>query len=238
VGSGRTRRSGNLACKGGLGYAVRVTQLVRSIEVQNVTRVFGATAALRGVSCSFVAGSITFIQGANGAGKSTLLGIIGTALRPTSGRVVYHPFGPDQSAARRQLGWVGHESHCYRELTGRENVAFAAGLHGIADDTRVRVTCERVGASAFLDQPVSTLSRGQRQRVALARALVHGPSILLLDEPQTGLDAGTMERFDRVLHEEKERGAIIIVVSHQGAWAQQWEGAKLTLERGKLVQGF
>lgn len=212
-----------------------MTELVREIEVQNVTRVFGATAALRGVSCRFKAGTITFIQGANGAGKSTLLGIIGTALRPTSGRVVYHPFGADQAAARRQLGWVGHESHCYRELTGRENVTFAAALHGIRDPARVLATCERVGAAGFLDQPVSTLSRGQRQRVALARALVHGPGILLLDEPQTGLDAATMERFDRVLHEEQRRGAIIVVVSHQGAWAEQWEGVKLTLERGKVV---
>jgi heme exporter protein A len=87
-----------------------------------------------------------------------------------------------------------------------------------------------------LDQPVSTLSRGQRQRVALARALVHSPGILLLDEPQTGLDAATMDRFDKVLHEEKARGAIIVVVSHQGAWAQQWEGAKVTLERGRVVR--
>jgi heme ABC exporter ATP-binding subunit CcmA len=218
-----------------LGYATLVTQRVREIEVQNVTRVFGATAALRGVSCSFLPGSITFIQGANGAGKSTLLGIIGTALRPTSGRVLYHPFGMSQTAARRQLGWVGHESHCYRELTGRENVAFGAALHGIRDSVQVRATCERVGAAGFLDQPVSTLSRGQRQRVALARALVHSPDILLLDEPQTGLDAATMERFDSVLHEEKARGAIIIVVSHQGAWAEQWEGVKLTLERGKVA---
>lgn len=208
---------------------------VECVEVQKVTRLFGATAALRGVSCRFEAGTMTFVQGANGAGKSTLLGIIGTAQRPTSGAVLYHPFGADRKAARRHIGWVGHESHCYRELTGRENVAFAAELFGLRDPALVQATCERVGANAFFDQPVGTLSRGQRQRVALARALVHSPSILLLDEPQTGLDAVTMDRFDEVLTAERERGAILIIVSHQGAWADKWGGRRLTLERGKVV---
>lgn len=209
---------------------------VSCIEVQKVTRLFGATAALRGVSCRFEAGTMTFVQGANGAGKSTLLGIIGTAQRPTSGTVLYHPFGADRQTARRHIGWVGHESHCYRELTGRENVAFAAELFGLRDPALVQATCDRVGAAAFFDQPVGTLSRGQRQRVALARALVHSPSILLLDEPQTGLDAATMDRFDEVLQAERERGAILIIVSHQGAWADKWGGRRLTLERGRVIQ--
>jgi len=209
---------------------------VSCVEVQKVTRLFGATAALRGVSCRFEAGTMTFVQGANGAGKSTLLGIIGTVQRPTSGTVLYHPFGDDRLMARRHIGWVGHESHCYRELTGRENVAFAAELFGIRDAALVQATCDRVGAAAFFDQPVGTLSRGQRQRVALARALVHSPSILLLDEPQTGLDAATMERFDEVLHAERDRGAILIIVSHQGAWADKWGGRRLTLERGRVFE--
>lgn len=219
-----------------VGYAGGMAERVQCVEVQKVTRLFGATAALRGVSCRFEAGTMTFVQGANGAGKSTLLSIIGTVLRPTSGKVLYHPFGDDRRVARRHIGWVGHESHCYRELTGRENVTFAAELFGIRDPARVQATCDRVGANAFFDQPVGTLSRGQKQRVALARALVHSPSILLLDEPQTGLDAATMERFDDVLREERERGAILIIVSHQGAWAEQWGGRQLTLSRGRLTE--
>ena len=209
---------------------------VHCVEVQKVTRLFGATAALRGVSCRFEAGTMTFVQGANGAGKSTLLAIVGTVLRPTSGAVLYHPFGADRRVARCHIGWVGHESHCYRELTGRENVSFAGELFGITDPAVVQATCDRVGAGAFFDQPVGTLSRGQRQRVALARALVHSPSILLLDEPQTGLDATTMDRFDDVLRAERERGVILIIVSHQGAWADQWGGRRLTLERGRILE--
>ncbi len=209
---------------------------VHSVEVQKVTHVFGATAALRGVSCRFEPSTLTFVQGANGAGKSTLMAVIGTVLRPTSGRVLYHPFGADRAAARRHIGWVGHESHCYRELTGRENVTLAAELFGVRDAGRVQATGERVGAAGFFDQPVATLSRGQRQRVALARALVHRPSILLLDEPLTGLDAATMAQFDDVLKEERERGAIIIIVSHHGAWAEKWGGRRLTMERGRAVE--
>lgn len=211
-----------------------MVERVHSIEVQKVTRLFGATAALRGVNCRFDAGTLTFVQGANGAGKSTLLAIVGTALRPSSGRVIYHPYGTSRLVARRHIGWVGHESHCYRELTGRENVALAAELFGMRDARWVQATGERVGAGAFLDQQVGTLSRGQRQRVALARALVHRPSILLLDEPLTGLDVATMAQFDEVLEQERERGAIIVIVSHHGAWADKWGGRRVTLERGRV----
>lgn len=209
--------------------------IVTGISVHKVSRLFGATAALRGVSCRFEPGTITFVQGANGAGKSTLLAIIGTVLQPTSGEVRYEPFGTERSAARGHIGWVGHESHCYRELSGRENVELAARLYGVRDLAAVTRSAERVGAERFWDQPVGTLSRGQKQRVALARALVHAPSILLLDEPLSGLDQATTERFDGVLLEERDRGGIIVVVSHRAGWAERLGARTLHLERGRVL---
>ena len=89
---------------------------VSRIEVRGVTRRFGATLALRQVSASFEAGSLTFLEGPNGAGKSTLLAILGTVLRPSSGSIWYEPLGDDQAEARRHIGWVAHESHCYLSL--------------------------------------------------------------------------------------------------------------------------
>src|SRR5258706_5119121 len=145
---------------------------VSRIEVRGVTRRFGATLALRQVSTSFEAGTLTFLEGPNGAGKSTLLAIVGTVLRPSSGSVLYEPFGDDQALARRHIGWVAHESHCYRELSGRRNIELVAQIHGVGDAARVERVIRRVGAEVFVDRPVGTLSRGQRQRVALARALV------------------------------------------------------------------
>lgn len=209
---------------------------ISEIQVQGVTRLFGATAALRGVSCRFEAGTLTFVQGANGAGKSTLLSILATVLRPTRGTVDYAPLGTSRDLARRHIGWVAHESHCYRDLSGRENVTFAASLYG-QPETSVERACERVGAAAFFDQPVSTLSRGQKQRVSLARALVHQPSVLLLDEPSSGLDTASLARFEDVVVQEREGGAIVVVVSHRDEWVKRLAGLRLVLERGKLVPG-
>lgn len=208
---------------------------IERIDVQRVTRLFGATPALRGVSASFEAGTITFLEGPNGAGKSTLLAVIGTVLRPTSGSVVYHPVGDEPERVRAHIGWVSHESQCYRELSARQNVELAARLHGVDAERAWQRVCARVGAEAFADRSVGKLSRGQRQRVAVARALVHDPSVLLFDEPWSGLDVASAERLGRVLTEERDRGAIVIVVSHTPGTAERFGARRLRIADGRIV---
>ena len=207
---------------------------IDKVVVRNVSRLFGATAALRSVSCEFEAGTMTFVQGANGAGKSTLLSIIGTALAPTSGLVRYSPLPKGRALARAHIGWVGHSGHCYGELTGRENIELAAKLYSVESAEAVAKACERVSARRFVDSPVATMSRGQKQRIALARALVHSPALLLLDEPLSGLDIATAGQLDKILLEEVERGAIVVVVSHREGWAKRLGARELFLERGRL----
>jgi heme ABC exporter ATP-binding subunit CcmA len=211
---------------------------VSRIEVRAVTRRFGATLALRQVSSEFQAGTLTFLEGPNGAGKSTLLAIIGTVLRPTSGTVWYEPLGEDQQLARRHIGWVAHDSHCYRELSGRRNIELVGQIHGVARlPERVERVVARVGAEAFADRPVATLSRGQRQRIALARALVHDPGILLLDEPWTGLDFASVERLEAVIREEVGRGSLVIAVTHGAGTAERMGARRLRIEAGRVVNG-
>jgi heme ABC exporter ATP-binding subunit CcmA len=206
------------------------------IEVRGVTRRYGATLALRQVSTSFEAGSLTFLEGPNGAGKSTLLAIIGTVLRPTSGSVWYEPFGDDQAEARRHIGWVAHESHSYRELSGRRNIELVAQIHGVEDGpTRVDRVIERVGAGSFANRPVGTLSRGQRQRIALARALVHDPGVLLLDEPWTGLDVASVDKLEAVIREEVARGSLVIAVTHGAGTAERLGARRLRIEAGRVA---
>ncbi len=210
---------------------------IRRIVVRSLTRTFGATAALRGVDLELEAGTLTFLEGPNGAGKSTLLAVIGTVLRPTSGTVLYDPIGDDPVALRRHLGWVAHDSHCYRELTARENVEFAARVHGVGSRDAWAEVAPRVAAQALAERRVGTLSRGQRQRIALARALVHRPSVLLLDEPWSGLDAATSELLERVVLEERERGALVVVVSHQAGLADRLGARRVRLEGGRIAAG-
>ncbi len=208
-----------------------------AVRVRGVSRLFGATPALRGVTLDFAASSITLLSGPNGAGKSTLLSIVGTQLTPTRGEVVYEGEGGALSTAevRAQLGWVSHASHCYRELTGQQNIELAARLYGIEPSAAWQRASERFALGRFAQRSMGTLSRGQRQRVALARALVHDPSLLLLDEPWTGLDAVSSERLEVVVREEQERGALVVIVSHQAGLAERLGARTVRLESGRVV---
>jgi ABC-type multidrug transport system ATPase subunit len=208
---------------------------VKRIEVRRVTRLFGSTAALRGVDADFDAGTISLLEGPNGAGKSTLLAVIGTVLRPTSGEVKYEPLGIDVERVRPQLGWVAHDSHCYRELDVRENLLFAARVHGLEPEAAWERVRARVDISHLAKRPVGTLSRGQRQRVALARALVHSPSVLLLDEPWTGLDRKSAAEFESAIGEERERGTLVIIVNHGEGTAERLGARRVRIEAGRVV---
>jgi heme exporter protein A len=210
---------------------------VDRIDVRAVTCVLGGRTVLRKASAVFSRGTITFVEGPNGAGKSTLLSVIGTLLRPTSGDVAYAPSPESAEDVRAQLGWLGHDARVYRDLTSRENVELAARLCGVDPERGWSRVARRLGVEPLADQVVATLSRGQRQRVALARALVHDPSLLLLDEPATGLDAEGSEQVERLLCEERDRGSIVIVVSHDPAAASRVQGRRIKLDRGRLSDG-
>jgi ABC-type multidrug transport system ATPase subunit len=203
------------------------------ILLDNITKTYGPVRALVGVSCTFQSSSITALRGPNGSGKSTLLTIVGTMTRPTSGRIDHGDLGPQTRDVRASLGWVGHESLCYPDLTGRENIELAAVLHGCDPGRAFAISADRFELHVFANRPVRTYSRGQRQRVALARALVQTPRLLLLDEPTTGLDAAATERLAAVLREEADRGATVILSTHDDAFAATIRGEVVTLDRGR-----
>jgi ABC-type multidrug transport system ATPase subunit len=203
------------------------------ILLENITKTYGPVRALVGVSCTFASGSLTTLRGPNGSGKSTLLTIIGTMTRPTSGRIDHGDLGPAIQDVRASLGWVGHESLCYPDLTGRQNIELAASLHGCDPARAFAISADRFELHVFANRPVRTYSRGQRQRVALARALVQSPRLLLLDEPTTGLDAPATERLGRVLQEETRRGATVVLSTHDDAFAATLGGELVTLQRGR-----
>lgn len=155
-------------------------------------------------------------------------------VRPTAGdvRVEGMPLlgNPD---LRRSIGLISHQTLLYDDLTAAENLRFAAGLYGLAGAAAVaRTALEQVGLADRADDPVRSLSRGMVQRVAIARALLHSPSILLLDEPFTGLDTASADRVRTVLAGQRAAGATIVVVTHNPTEA--WD---LASHIGVMVRG-
>lgn len=205
------------------------------VDLAHVTKTFPpAVRALRGVSARFSAGKVSVVLGANGSGKSTLLAIVGTLATATSGKVSHGALGKTRAAVRGALGWVGHDALCYADLSGRENIELAARLYGIPVESAYELARERFSLGPFAERPFRTYSRGQRQRVALARALVHQPRLLLLDEPTTGLDRDGVGVLASVVKAEAQRGAIVIVVTHDEAFGADVGDEHLRLERGEV----
>jgi heme exporter protein A len=185
------------------------------VEVRGVARLFGAVRALAGIDLRLAAGECCLLLGPNGAGKSTLLRILATLLRPTTGDVRYGGRSAAEGgvALRARLAFLAHRTQLYGDLTGRESLALAAALHGVAGDAADR-WAERVGLPPFQDRPVRTYSRGQTQRVALARTFVGDPSLVLLDEPTTGLDPEAVDTLRGILADRRARGATLVVATH------------------------
>jgi ABC-2 type transport system ATP-binding protein len=163
------------------------------IQVEQLSKYYGARAAIRNLSFRIDSGEVVGFLGLNGAGKTTTLRILGCVLLPTSGTVRLD--GQDLLAAPRELkariGLLPETPPLYEDMGVGEYLAFVAGLRGVEPGrirARVAETEERTGLSALDAEPISTLSHGFRQRVGVAQALVHGPDVLLLDEPANGLD--------------------------------------------------
>lgn len=210
---------------------------ITRVITKGLVKTYGFTVALRGVDVTIDRAQLTLIEGANGSGKSTLLGILGTVVRPSAGTIVYEPLGDDLDDVRHEIGWLSHESLTYPDLSGRKNIELVASLVGIPLHDAWDRVADRFELGAFVSRPVRTYSRGQKQRVALARALVHGPSLILLDEPTTGLDKAGVKRLLSVVDDEVSRGAAVVVVSHEPELFRERAGARWVLERGRVVGG-
>jgi heme exporter protein A len=178
------------------------------IEVKNLVKAFGSKYALRGVTLRVMPGESLVIFGPNGAGKTTLVRILSSLSRPTSGMVSIGGLDLLKHAdgIRRYLGVVSHAPLLYDSLTAEENLRFFGGLYGIdKPEERIKAMLQRVGLYGRRGDLVRTFSRGMVQRMAIARALLHDPEVLLLDEPDTGLDPQAAEMLHGLLSELSRR---------------------------------
>ncbi|MGH2517962.1 MAG: heme ABC exporter ATP-binding protein CcmA [Ktedonobacterales bacterium] len=210
-----------------------------AIEVAGLTKAYELRPVLRNVSFTLPAGGTLTLLGANGAGKTTLLRILATLAKPSTGAVsvLGRDVVRDAAALRHLLGYVGHQPHVYDDLTARENLLFFARMYGLPDGPkRADALLERVGLlRTKANERVRTLSRGQTQRLALAHGIIHEPRLLLLDEPDTGLDEEASALLDTLLAERADAGLTTVLTTHNIAHGLARGDVTLVLAGGRVA---
>jgi heme exporter protein A len=206
-----------------------------AVEAVGLGKTYGESIALSGIDLRVGRGERVALLGANGAGKTTLLRTLALLLKPTSGEVRLAGYRADPRAGelRRLVGYLGHQSALYPDLTVEENLAFYASLYQIAAPGE---RIERLLASLDLTerrrQRVRALSRGNQQRAALARTLLHDPPVLLLDEPDTGLDVVGRSLLGELLGEP---GRTVLLSTHNLDEGRRLGRRALVLGAGRLL---
>ena len=206
------------------------------VAAENVYRTFAWTPVLRDISCTVGVGQALAIFGPNGAGKTTLLRILATLLRPSSGSLRLFELPAHDPRVRRRIGFLGHDSFLYPDLTPVENLRFYARAYRLDDaSARIHAMLDYVGLQDWATTPIRSLSRGMEQRLALARTLLHEPDLLLLDEPYTGLDHEAVQLLHTTLLRAKQAGKTIVFSSHDFERGLALCSRALILSRGRIV---
>jgi heme exporter protein A len=186
-----------------------------AIVLDGLRRDFGDRSALDGVGLELGAGETLVVLGPNGAGKTTLLRILATLLRPSGGEVTVLGCALPREAwkLRGRIGYLGHEPLLYRDLSGRENLRFHARLHGLTG-AAAEARIEELLAAAAMDRRgedrIVELSAGMRQRLAICRCVLHRPALLLLDEPDSNLDAEGRELARSLIGPNSDATRVIV----------------------------
>jgi heme exporter protein A len=190
---------------------------VNAVVIQNITRRFGHLTALQNINLEIPSGKIFVLFGPNGAGKTTLLRLIATLGKPSSGDIWVHDINvrKDPEAVRKHMGLISHQTLLYDDLTARENLTFYGKMYGLQNlPQRIDEMLRTVDLHHRQNDRVRTFSRGMKQRLAIARSILHQPSLLLLDEPFTGLDTSAQSMLANMITERHTNDQTIFLVTH------------------------
>lgn len=208
------------------------------ISVHNLYKRYERKTVLKGVNLTVPAGQVVALLGANGAGKTTLMRIICGLTRPNSGEVTLGGVALSKAGAelRRYIGLVAHLPLLYDNLSGYENLAFFAQMYDMQQPAgRIEAVLQSVNLWAQRRDPVRTYSRGMTQRLAIARAILHDPPVLLLDEPDTGLDQTSAQMLHELITQLGASNRAILLTTHNLDRALEWANTVCILVNGRIV---
>jgi ABC-2 type transport system ATP-binding protein len=206
------------------------------VVVESVTKRYGETLAVDGVSLRVGAGEVYALLGANGAGKSTLIRMMTGLSEPDSGSVTVcgEEMARRPLAAKRHVGYLPEELYFYQRLTGREYLRLVAGLKE-ADADDVATEIEFFELNAVADKWVGGYSLGMRKKLGLAAAFTGAPRVLVLDEPLNGLDVEMMRKLRLRLSSERDAGRSFVVSSHVMSFVERAAGRACVMSAGRIV---
>ncbi|MBI4338734.1 MAG: ABC transporter ATP-binding protein [Chloroflexi bacterium] len=186
------------------------------IKVQGLAKSYGDRPVLRDLALEVAWGQRFVLFGGNGSGKTTLMKCLAGLARPDAGSIAIAGLEGQRQGAelRRCLGVVSHQPLLYEDLTGAENLRFYGRMYGVPElESRIALVGEQLKATRYLSARVRTLSHGMKKRLSLARALLHDPPVLLLDEPESGLDQEALELMDALL-QSSEQARTVLMTTH------------------------
>ena len=210
-----------------------------TLEIRGLVKRFDRP-AVDGLDLNVRAGEFYALLGPNGAGKTTTLRMIAGLLRPDAGTIGVLGIDAlaDPAAAKRVMAWISDEPMIYDKLTPREYLEFVAGLWDVAPalaEPRANALLGWLELTPHADERCEGFSKGMRQKVALAGALIHEPQLIILDEPLTGLDAGSARQVKSVLRERARAGGTIIMTTHILEVAERMADRIGVIAHGRLI---
>jgi len=214
--------------------------MVPTLVAEGLVKRFGPVAAVDGVSLTVSAGEVVGLLGPNGAGKTTTLRMLAGILTPDAGCVCVGGLDLHDRPldAKRRLGFLSGDTQLYQRLTTREVLRYFGRLYGMADpliEARTAQLVEELEMGEFANRPCGTLSSGQKQRANIARAFLHGPELLILDEPTVALDVISGQFIVESIRRERDAGRAVLFSTHIMSEAEYLCDRILLMHRGRII---